>query len=427
MQQTPDEGAQASDVAASVTPPEAQAAVTRAERTTILWLTNVSHAVNHFQNGMLSVLYLPIMQELGFGYIQLGVLQAIRSTLNSVAQGLYGFLTPFFRRTRILAFGNILLGVGVVLSGFAFSFWSFVGARVFAATGSSAQHPVGASLLSGYYPEKRGTILALNTSIASVGSFFAPLVAGFMLFYMGWRQVFFLLAGLSVAFGFVYLLFGERKPAAEPSKQGGRSKLREGFKNYRLVLKNRNILLISLVMMVGAGGRGGGVNDTYLILHMVNDLGLTLGIAVIAKAVQQAGGIVGPLGFGWLSDRVSRTRVMQATLLLSAVGSWLVAFAGPSLAPLFTVLAVYGAFTHSRMTLTQALVADSVTDEQRDAAFSIFYTIGFISAPFWALLTGMLMQLFGFTWAFSILAFSYLLGVVLLFWVKDAPRVKAAA
>ncbi|MCH8974313.1 MAG: hypothetical protein IH869_04490, partial [Chloroflexi bacterium] len=66
-------------------------------------------------------------------------------------------------------------------------------------------------------------------------------------------------------------------------------------------------------------------------------------------------------------------------------------------------------------------------DEQRDAAFSIFYTIGFISAPFWALLTGMLMQLFGFTWAFSILAFSYLLGVVLLFWVKDAPRVRATA
>ena len=432
MQQTPDDDARASDATASgpsTSGPStgAEAAVTSAERNTILWLTNVSHAVNHFQNGMLSVLYPSIMTELGFGYFDLGVLQAIRNTLSSATQGLYGLLTPFMKRTRILAFGNILLGVGVLLSGFAFSFWAFVGARVFAATGSSAQHPVGASLLAGYYPDKRGTVLALNSSVASVGGFFAPLLAGFMLYYMGWRQVFFIVAGLSVAFGLFYLFFAERRSLDESRDRGGKGKLREGLSNYRLVLKNRNILLVSLVMMVGAGGRGGGVNDAYLIPHMVNDLGLTIGMAAIAKSVQQAGGIAGPLGFGWLSDHISRTRVLQASLVLSAAGSWLVAFQGPSLVPLLTTLAVYGAFTHSRQTLTQAIVADAVTDEQRDAAFSIFYTIGFISVPFWALLTGALMEYFGFTLAFSVLAFSYLFGVVLLFWVKDTPKVPQTA
>ena len=425
MQRTPDDDGQASDVAASAQPPEAEAAVTQTERTTVLWLTNGSHAVNHFQNGMLSVLYPSIMEELGFGFLQLGVLQAIRNMLSSVTQGLYGFLTPFVKRTRILAIANMVLGLGVMLSGFAFSFWSFVGARVFAATGSSAQHPVGASLLAGYFPRSRGTVLALNASVASVGGFFAPLVAGFMLYYMGWRQVFFIVAGLSVAFGLVYLFFSERRSLDERPARRGESKLKQGLSNYRLVLKNRNILIISLVMMVGAGGRGGGVNDAYLIPHMVRDLHLTIGMAAVAKSVQQAGGIVGPLGFGWLSDRLSRVRVLQASLVLSAFGSWLVAIQGPSLVPLFISLAVYGAFTHSRMTLTQALVADSVTDEQRDAAFSIFYTIGFVSAPFWALVTGAMMEYFGFTTAFSVLAFSYLGGVVLMFWVKDRPPVPA--
>ena len=98
-----------------------------------------------------------------------------------------------------------------------------------------------------------------------------------------------------------------------------------------------------------------------------------------------------------------------------------------ALVPLFITLAVYGAFTHSRMTLTQALVADSVTDEQLDAAFSIFCPIGFVSAPFWALVTGAMMEFFGFTTAFSVLALSYLGGVVLMFWVKDAPKVPATA
>ena len=55
-----------------------------------------------------------------------------------------------------------------------------------------------------------------------------------------------------------------------------------------------------------------------------------------------------------------------------------------------------------------------------DAAFSVFYFIGFISAPVWAIVTGVLMEFFGFTVAFSILAFSYLAGVVLMFWVQES-------
>jgi len=43
-----------------------------AERALVLWLTNVSHAVNHFQNQMISALYPVIMAELGMGYFQLG-------------------------------------------------------------------------------------------------------------------------------------------------------------------------------------------------------------------------------------------------------------------------------------------------------------------------------------------------------------------
>ena len=161
------------------------------------------------------------------------------------------------------------------------------------------------------------------------------------------------------------------------------------------------------------------MNDAYLVPHMVNDPGLTIGMAAIAKSVQQAGGIAGPIAFGWLSDQMSRKLVIQASLVLSAVGSWVVAFQGPSLLPLLASLAVYGVFTHSRMTLTQALVADSVSDEEVDAAFSVFYFIGFISAPVWAIITGVLMEFFGFKFAFSILAFSYLAGMVLMFWVQE--------
>ncbi len=391
---------------------------TPGERNAILWLTNISHVVNHFQNGMLSILYPAIMTELGFGYLQLGVLTAIRNTLSSGTQGFYGFATPFLKRTRVLALANMIMGVGVLLSGFANSFATFVGARAVTATGSSAQHPIGASLLSGYFPKKRGTILALNPSIASVGGFIAPLLATFLLLFMGWRAVFFLVAGVSALMGIAYLFFREpAQPAATAASN--RQRAQQGFRSYRKVLRNRNILVISLVMMVGAAGRGGGINDTYLVPHLQFDLGLSTVMAGIAKSVQQGGSIMGPLGFGWLSDRMSRKWVIQASLVLSALGSWWLAFQGPSLAALLPSLVVYGAFTSSRMTLTQALVADSVPDEERDAAFSLFYFIGFISVTFWGLLTGVLMEYLGFSIAFSILACSYIIGVLLMFGIRD--------
>ncbi len=57
------------------------------ERNSVLWLTNFSHGVNHFQNEMLAVLYVVIMPELGFSYTQLGAVTAIRSVFGGAVQG----------------------------------------------------------------------------------------------------------------------------------------------------------------------------------------------------------------------------------------------------------------------------------------------------------------------------------------------------
>ena len=84
-------------------------------------------------------------------------------------------------------------------------------------------------------------------------------------------------------------------------------------------------------------------------------------------------------------------------------------------------LVIYGTVTRSRMPLTQALVADSLPDADRDAAFSVFFFVGFASGPLWALSVGFLMQGLGFSVAFSVLAVSYLAAMLLMLFVTD-PR-----
>ncbi len=128
------------------------------------------------------------------------------------------------------------MGVGTLLTGASNSFGTFLGARAVAAVGGSAQHPVGYSLLAGYFPQARGTILDLNSSISNVGGLVAPLTAGGLLLIMGWQQIFFIVAFISVAMGMLYFLYSRKVGSLEvwPESHWPGFALREAdvFKTY---------------------------------------------------------------------------------------------------------------------------------------------------------------------------------------------------
>ena len=400
------------------------------ERTSVFWLTNFSHAVNHFQNQMVAVLYVVIMPELDFGYQDLGILTAVMILMGGVTQGFYGFVTPFVPRVWLLGIGNIVLGLGTLATGWAGSYGAFLGTRAVSATGGSAQHPVGSSLLVSYFPTRIGTVLSFNMSFSNIGSLLAPMVAGLMLLILDWRHIFMIVAALSIVMGAAYFLFRDRVGAAERANQTSRVKLARGKASYIRALRNRNVLLVSLVMAVGGAGRDLGVNLAFLGPHFSNDLGFTTTVVAIALTAMQAGGIIGPFALGWLSDRVSRKAVVQGSLILSCVATLWLAYQGAFLPMLLLNLVLYGMVTRSRLTLTQAIVSDSMPDADRDAAFSVFFFLGVITSPFWAWLVGFLMENLGFTFAFSVLGLSYLIGITLMLFVKDtksAPSLQTAS
>src|SRR6266571_7068993 len=387
------------------------------EKQLMLHLSNVSHGVNHFQNQMMTMLWPSIMAALGMSYTEVGVLSAIVSVLNSICQGAYGFLTPFFSRCKLLGLGNLGIALGTLMSGLAGSFPMLIVARSVASVGSSAQHPVGYSILASYFPKNRGAVMALNTSVSNVGTLVATPLATAMLLFMGWRQIFFVVTLASVVMGLVYFFF---RDYGAPSRAGsGKSRLAQGFGRYRRVLKNRNMVIIALVFMVGGAGRDGGVNQIYFAPHLANDFGyskLIIGVLITAISI---GGIIGPICFGWLSDKFSRKRMLQVSLALSCVGSVWVANLGPGVVMLFISLLLYSAFTSSRGTQTQAIIADATTDADRDAAFSMYFLLGFLSQPIWVLVTGYLMDKAGFATALTLLSITYIVGIFILSFMKD--------
>jgi MFS family permease len=77
-------------------------------------------------------------------------------------------------------------------------------------------------------------------------------------------------------------------------------------------------------------------------------------------------------------------------------------------------LVVYGLVVNSRESLTVSLLGDSVPEEHYDAAFSLYYFIGFISGPAWTALTGYLVASRGFAVAWWVVGLTYLTGIVLI-------------
>jgi dipeptide/tripeptide permease len=85
-------------------------------------------------------------------------------------------------------------------------------------------------------------------------------------------------------------------------------------------------------------------------------------------------------------------------------------------------LILYGSVVQARGSLTQTMIGDFASPELTDAAFSIYYFVGFISGPIWTLIIGYTMDHYGFAPAFYIAAATYVAGMLLLLMVKDDAR-----
>ncbi|HXG53025.1 MAG TPA: MFS transporter [candidate division Zixibacteria bacterium] len=392
---------------------------TEQQKRLALSFISACHTLNHLQYSITSVVYPVVMRELGFGLLQLGMISAVSSFVGQGLQVVYGFFAGMFRRTAILGAGNVLVGCTSMMQSLVTSYPQLLVARAVIDAGSSPQHPLGSSILSRYFPKARGWALTFHHSAGNLGSFIGPALASLALLYLGWRTTFVVFGMLSLVAGLALFFLQEQGPVLDETRSR-RGRLKANFRAYAICLRNRKILLTSMVLMVGAAGRGTGINATYLVPFFMDRFDVSASTGGLLLTLMQGAGLVGPLGIAWFSDRTGkRALVTQATLLASALMT--VALVQHStLGPLFYLnLVLYGAVVQARGSLTQTMIGDFATPELTDAAFSIYYFVGFISGPIWTLIAGYVMEHYGFAPAFYVAASTYIAGMFLLFFVRE--------
>lgn len=360
----------------------------------LVWSVIVLHMLNHVISGAMPMLYPDIMGEFDLSYSQLGLIRSAITFAAGLPQMFVGFLRRWFSSRVIVGVGNIVNSVMYILASMSRGFLQFFGFTVLGGVGSSAQHPIGASIISAATdPSKRGRMLGLNQAIPSLAFSFTPLIAAYMLTRMGWRPTLGILSVPALLLSVALILFVRGAGSVEATTRDALN-----WSSLRESLRNRNVLSISLLRSVMAFRMG---VRTFLPLYFIDVLGFTSETSSMLYSVMLFGGVLGPFFWGNLSDRVDRKPLIMGIMVASSLGYLILNFV-KGFWPLAVLLFLIGFMVQT--VIVQSVLSDSVERSQLDQIFGLYFTIGFTVASFSSIIFGYIIELYGFNWGFTYIA-----------------------
>ena len=192
--------------------------------------------------------------------------------------------------------------------------------------------------------------------------------------------------------------------------QGERTAMADMQEGVRQVWRSRNLLLIFLTSLIGAGGRGLGVVTLVVPLYLKLHLHLSNGTVAQLYTLLLLGSVIGPTIAGPLSDRVGRRKLLLVAYPLSALTT-LALLVAPTSGPWLAVaLAGMGLVVYLESPMLQTFLADEAPSMERDAIFSLYFAVAFGIGALWAAGIGAALGPLGFARVFAIMAATYLVA-----------------
>lgn len=372
----------------------------------VLLLVGGCHAVIHAYATLMPWIYPLALVDLRFSVTALGFMVGATNLAGGFLQLGAGALTRAIRRHALIGWGAVLLGVSGIATAVAVNFVQFFGANLARSIVTSTQHPLGNSLLADLYSRaRRGSAIAGHVAGGNVGTVLLTPAAALLVAAWGWRNAVLLLTIPAVLAGVAILLAIDERPAPVAAQ----SAVGDIAAGLRQVMRSRNLMLIFIASLIGAGGRGLGVVILVVPLYLKRQLHVPEPYATELYALLLIGSVLGPLAAGRISDWLGRRRtVVIAGYGLSALFT-LVLLAAPAQGPwLGIILGAMGLTVYAESPLLQAFLADEAPRAERDALFSLYFAVAFGIGSLWAVGIAAALEHLGYAPIFGIMAATYL-------------------
>jgi MFS family permease len=163
-----------------------------------------------------AVMAAPLATELGFGADDLGLLTSVYFLTFAAAQIPIGILLDRYGPRRVQSALLVIAAIGSALFAVSDQFWTLLVGRALIGLGVASAMTAGLKALVLWFPGDRVPLLnGLMVMLGALGAVTATLPADLLLDWIGWRELFGLLAGLTVASAaMIYLVVPEVTPVA---------------------------------------------------------------------------------------------------------------------------------------------------------------------------------------------------------------------
>ena len=266
----------------------------------------------------------------------------------------------------LMTLGSVVAVIAVVGIGWAPTMGWFVAAWMLAGIGMSAvlYPPAFAALTRWYGPRRVGALTIVTLAGGFASTIFAPITA-LLAGPLGWRGTYLVLAGVLAVITIPAHLLGLNRPWPPPPP------LSHDRHQPDRVLRSRPFLALVAVMALT-------VCASYaVIVNLVPLLvarGVSVEVAAVALGLGGAGQVVGRLGYGWLTRRLSvRVRTVATVAGVAVTTALLAVFTN---VVVLILIAVVAGMVRGILTLVQAT---AVTDRWGSTHYG--QLTGVLSAP----------------------------------------------
>jgi len=340
----------------------------------------VSCGVHALHDGYADLLYvlLPLWQlEFRLGYAAIGALRAVYIALMAGLQVPSSVAAQRTSNVLMLTVGTALAATGYLVAGASTGFVVLVLALAIGGIGSSAQHPIGSSIVAHAYDgvQSRAALGTYNFA-GDLGKMALPLTTAWLVSRLPWRTAVSLvgLAGLAVAIAIPFLLrsagigrAAQPKSVAAASEATSSGGEKSGGHAHEISANGFHLLFA--IGVLDTATRMGFL--TYLPF-LLRGKGAPISTIGLALSLVFAGGAAGKLVCGFLGARLGVLTTVLLTEGLTAAG--ILALLRLHLHPSLALLPLIGIALNGTSSVLYGTVPELVSVERRQRAFGMFYT-----------------------------------------------------
>ncbi|MEC7086040.1 MAG: MFS transporter, partial [SAR324 cluster bacterium] len=206
---------------------------------------SLGHFANDFVPCSVVVLAPAIALEMNLNPMEVGLLLTLHSFGSALGYFPSGLLADSVRnRGNLLMLTFWWVGLGYLLASWAPGFWSLAFLFALAGCGDAAWHPLATAILVQSDPQKRGQALGFHAIGGTLSAVVGPVIVGFLLASMDWRETLHWIILPTLVVGFLFLKIRKWVPEQPQRKAFSREDFQLLWKNWS---QKRGLLIIFLI------------------------------------------------------------------------------------------------------------------------------------------------------------------------------------